>query len=154
MDQKNTVDQTAAPMHTAETATGAAEPVPSFADYLKILNTEFSGALRSGRELVLTESRLFGYSLGLIIALAVIISFFIGPLWIFLGAAAAFFLVQQFALTPVAALLIIAAIFLLLIVMLGVWIYRLTRHLKFHNTRRAVANLLASVRQDASEEQP
>jgi len=125
---------------------------PRLSDNLKSLAAEVSGLLQAGRELLLSETRLFLSSLLLIVLLALVISFLIGPVWIFLGAALAFFLMQQFAIAPAAALLLTAAIFLIAVILLGVWIYRLTFNLKFRHTRQAVKSFVSSAGSGETEE--
>ncbi len=111
---------------------------------LKTLGSEFAFALRTGGELLAAESRLFLLSLLQILVLAVAIGFLIAAIWIFLGAAGAFFMIQHLAVNPVLALLLIAGILILLTAAFAWWIYRLTGNLKFAHSRRAFSDFVTS----------
>lgn len=131
-----------------------ARPSQGVIDTLKILGRESVAMLNTGGQLLAAESRLFALSLFQIVVLILVIGILVAAIWIFIGAAAAFFMVSYMAVDPVLALLLVAGLLILLTAFFGFWIYRLTGNLKFAHSRQAIADLVTFRKPAPPEERP
>lgn len=111
---------------------------------LRALVTHSAALARELLKLFGAETRLTLGAMVMILALVVVGSFLIAMIWLFLGGALAWWMVQSLQLSPVVALLCIGGVSLILLLAIALWIRSLTRHLQFRHTRESLAKLWPS----------